>query len=142
MIGYLRAMAVAMTLNAVAALILLSVGIPAGAAPQAASPMADVNVHKGTRARTHVNLFGVTRKMMVAAARVARCEEGGNWHFAGTTFDGGIGWTPANWAHFRKHRWPHFMHDASPHMQANALFRFVRYYGIALPDQHGWCSGY
>jgi hypothetical protein len=142
MTRHLRAIAVATTLNAVAAMTLISVGVPAGATSQALSPMADVNVHKGTKARTHVNLFGVTRKMMVAAARVARCEEGGNWHFAGASFDGGIGWTPANWARFRKPHWPRFMHEAPPRMQANALFRFVRYYGIPLPDQNGLCTGY
>jgi hypothetical protein len=80
--------------------------------------------------------------MMTEAARVARCEEGGNWHFEGTTFDGGIGWTLTNWEHFRKPTWPRYMHQAPPHMQANALFRFVWYFGIALPDQNGTCAGY
>ena len=52
------------------------------------------------------------------------------------------GWTLANWAHFRKPTWPRYMHDAPPHMQANALFRFVWHFGIALPDQDGSCTGY
>ena len=80
--------------------------------------------------------------MMGMAERVSLCEEGGDWDFAGTAFDGGIGWTPSNWLQFRKRTWPRWMHDAPPRMQANALFRFVRFYGIAMPDQAGACAGY
>ena len=80
--------------------------------------------------------------MMAMAQRVSNCEEAGNWHFRGNTFDGGIGWTLDNWAHFRKSTWPRWMHDAPPHMQANALFRFVWHYRIAMPDQAGYCAGY
>jgi hypothetical protein len=80
--------------------------------------------------------------MMQMAQRVSICEEGGDWDFAGNVFDGGIGWTLTNWQEFRKPTWPRWMHQASPHMQANALFRFVRRYGIAMPDQAGACAGY
>lgn len=120
---------------------LLASGAPAGAMPMRDSPMA-TSPHHRAHAVTGRRLYGVTPRMMAAATRVSRCEEGGNWHFAGSTFDGGIGWTPGNWAHFRKPSWPRYMHDAPPHMQANALYRFVWYFGIALPDQDGVCSGY
>jgi hypothetical protein len=90
----------------------------------------------------HSKLYGVTPRMMAMAERVSMCEEGGNWHFVGTVFDGGLGWTLGNWANFRKPSWPARMDEAPPHMQANALFRFVRHYGIGMPDQAGVCAGY
>jgi len=94
------------------------------------------------RIRRRPKLYGVTPRMMQMAERVSVCEEGGNWHFRGTVFDGGLGWTLSNWVIFRKPHWPRWMHDAPPHMQANALFRFVRHFGIAMPDQSGACAGY
>jgi hypothetical protein len=130
-----------MTIYTVVATALIAVG-PAEAMPLVAPPTSKAHHHKRQPARAHLKLFGVTPRMMAAAARVSNCEEGGDWHYVGTSFDGGIGWTPANWARFRKPTWPRFMHSAPPHMQANALFRFVRYYGIALPDQAGVCTGY
>jgi hypothetical protein len=93
-------------------------------------------------ARPRQELYGVSDAMFAAASRVAMCEEGGNWHFAGPVFDGGIGWTIANWRQFRLPDWPVWMHDAPPRMQANALYRFVRHYGMGLPDQDGVCRGY
>jgi hypothetical protein len=72
--------------------------------------------------------------------RVSVCEEGGDWHFAGTTFDGGIGFALATWAEFKLPRDPYWMHDASPYEQSRALFRLVEHYGIAMPDQSG-CTG-
>lgn len=158
MIRYIRTAALAITLSTVTTMALIGVGAPAQAMPLAAQPASRVHHHHHHRhhARRHRHhrrrlrgpstsrrgLFGVTPRMMAAAARVSRCEEGGNWHFAGTSFDGGIGWTPENWARFRKPSWPRFMHDAPPHMQANALFRFVHYFGIPMPDQNGACAGY
>ena len=144
MIRHIRTATLAVTLSAVAAST-LSTGVPANALPLHARTKATVHhrrSHTHKRRRPHERLFGVTPRMMAAAARVSRCEEGGNWHFAGSTFDGGIGWTPENWAQFRKPTWPRHMHSAPPHMQANALFRFVWHYGIALPDQNGSCAGY
>ncbi|HEV3211838.1 MAG TPA: hypothetical protein VGZ03_00440 [Acidimicrobiales bacterium] len=131
-----------MIVNAIVATTLISATTPTGAVPRSSARMTHASHHKRTPARARRKLFGITPRMMAAATRVSRCEEGGNWHFAGTTFDGGIGWTPENWARFRKPTWPRFMHDAPPHMQANALFRFVRYFGIAMPDQNGTCAGY
>jgi hypothetical protein len=92
--------------------------------------------------RHRTETYGVTDAMFAAASRVAACEEGGNWHFSGPVFDGGIGWTIANWRQFRRPDWPLWMHDAPPRMQANALFRFAHHYGIGLPDQDGVCRGY
>jgi len=150
-----------MIINAVVATGMIGSWTPADAMPLLAQPRGVVHHHRRgherhrhrlghgrrherdhDRRRVLPNLFGVTSRMMAAAARVSRCEEDGDWHFVGASFDGGIGWTPGNWAHFRKPSWPRFMHDAPPHMQANALFRFVRYYGIAMPDQNGTCAGY
>jgi hypothetical protein len=142
MIRHLRAATFAVAVNAVVATTLIGGGTPAGAMPLSARPTTHATHHKRAPSRARLRLFGITPKMMAVAGRVSRCEEGGNWHFAGTSFDGGIGWTPANWARFRKPTWPRHMHDAPPHMQANALFRFVRYFGIAMPDQHGSCAGY
>ena len=96
-------------------------------------------LHRAAVLRTH---YGVTSAMMAQAQRVSVCEEGGNWHFVGSVFDGGIGWTLANWQQFRRPEWPTHMHDASKWMQANALFRFIRHYGIGMPDQDGVCRGY
>lgn len=81
-------------------------------------------------------------RMIAVAQRVADCEESGNWHFEGGVFDGGIGFSIANWRQFRAPHDPYWMHDATPLQQAQALFRFVAHYGIALPDQHGVCAGY
>jgi hypothetical protein len=149
MIRHLRAAALTAALMSVVATAFLSAGAPADAVTPSRSPKIHVHHHRRRaphRLRRHwrrrPNLYGITPKMMEAAARVSRCEEGGDWDFAGTSFDGGIGWTPENWVHFRKPSWPRFMHNAPPRMQANALFRFVRYYGIGLPDQNGVCAGY
>jgi hypothetical protein len=142
MLRYIRNAAHVVTLGAVAATMPILAAAPAGAMPMRSLQHGPSHAHHRRHGSARPRLFGVTPKMMAAAARVSRCEEGGNWHFVGTTFDGGIGWTLDNWAQFRKPSWPRFMHDASPHMQANALFRFVRHYGIAMPDQAGWCSGY
>lgn len=143
MLRHMRTATNALTVNAVTLLTLVLAGSAAGAMPLSAVPSTTRHdPHHLVSARRHRQLFGITPRMMTEASRVARCEEGGNWHFAGTTFDGGIGWTLANWAHFRKPTWPRYMHSASPHMQANALFRFVWHFGIALPDQNGACAGY
>ncbi len=143
MFRHMRAATKAQTVGAVTLLTLVLTGSVAGAWPLTAVPSATGHhPHRHVRTHGHRQLFGVSPRMMTEASRVARCEEGGNWHFAGTTFDGGIGWTLANWAHFRKPTWPRYMHDAPPHMQANALFRFVWHFGIALPDQDGSCTGY
>jgi hypothetical protein len=142
MFRHIRTAARAATLGVAAGAMLVFAGTPAGAMPLHAWPSAVSHHHHRTHSTSRHSLFGVTPRMMVAASRVSRCEEGGDWHFAGSSFDGGIGWTPENWAHFRKPTWPRFMHDAPPHMQANALYRFVWHYRMALPDQDGMCSGY
>lgn len=142
MIRHIRATTRAATLAASIGALLGFAASPAGAMPMRAWRTVPSSHHPRAHATSRRNLFGVTPRMMAAAARVSRCEEGGNWHFAGTSFDGGIGWTPENWAHFRRPTWPRFMHDAPPHMQANALYRFVWYFRIAMPDQDGMCTGY
>jgi hypothetical protein len=144
MLRYLRSATTAATMGVVVPMTLIFAGTPAGAMPLQGLPRATSHHHHRHHlaSRARAALFGVSPRMMRAASRVASCEEGGNWHFAGSSFDGGIGWTPENWWHFRKPSWPRFMHDAPPHMQANALFRFVWHYQMALPDQNGSCSGY
>ena len=137
-----RAAAILVTLSTVVATMFGSVGASASTVRPHARHRVHAHHHRHVRHHPRRELYGISPAMMTAAARVSRCEEGGNWHFSGTYFDGGIGWTPANWLHFRKPQWPRFMHDAPPHMQANALYRFVRYYGIGLPDQNGVCAGY
>lgn len=101
------------------------------------SGMAVGAVHPHGRA----SWYGVRPRMMAMAEKVAKCEEGGRWHFRGTTYDGGLGWTLANWQQFRAKGWPRWMHSATPHQQANALFRFVWHYRIPFPDQQ-YCAGY
>jgi hypothetical protein len=142
MLRYIRKAANRVTLGAVAAAMPILAAAPAGAMPMRVWQKGPSHAHHRRHSTSRAKLFGITPKMMAAAAHVSRCEEGGNWHFVGTSFDGGVGWTPENWVQFRRPTWPRFMHDAPPHMQANALFRFVWHYGIAMPDQNGWCSSY
>lgn len=113
-------------------------------APLAAGPAAHhrpphqrhrpVHHHRGPR---H---YGVSRAMMREVARVNVCEEGGNWHVDGPVFSGGLGWLHSTWSMFRRPAWPRDMADAPPYMQANAMWRFVWHFGIAMPDQNG-CTG-
>ena len=142
MTRHIRAAALAVMTSTIVATAFISAGASAVSVIPHAGPT--VGIHHPRLAPTHAqpNTFGVTPSMMAAAQRVSTCEEGGNWHFVGTSFDGGIGWTPTNWLLFRKPTWPRFMHDAPPRMQANALFRFVRYFRISMPDQTGTCAGY
>src|ERR1700680_1294392 len=56
--------------------------------------------------------------LLLIAQRVANCEEGGNWHFAGSTFDGGIGFMLPVWQQFKRPSDPYWMHDATPLEQA------------------------
>jgi hypothetical protein len=80
------------------------------------------------------------------AERVSICEEGGDWGYKGgnesADFNGGIGFRVATWDMFRTANDPANMGDATPLQQAQALFRFVAYYGIAMPDQNGCGRGY
>jgi hypothetical protein len=139
MLKPIRLLALAAALSSLGAL-------PVGADASASTPRALTKAHahptQHRRHRRRPQLYGITPRMMTMAEHVAVCEEGGDWHFRGEVFDGGIGWTLGNWAHFRRPSWPRFMHDAPPRMQANALFRFVWHYRIAMPDQAGYCAGY
>lgn len=74
--------------------------------------------------------------------RVSICEEGGDWSYSGSTFDGGIGFLHATWIEFKRSPDPAWMHSASPYEQSRALFALVRHYGIAMPDQAGCTGGY
>ncbi len=93
-------------------------------------------------AATRVKTYGVSRTMFAEVRRVNICEEGGNWHVDGPIYSGGLGWLHATWDAFRKSTWPADMADAPPHMQANAMWRFVWHYHMAMPDQHGCTGGY
>ncbi len=120
-----------------------------GLSPLQLASAAQVRPHHQHHHRHHVvhhhrrhrpDHYGVTRAMMQEVARVNVCEEGGNWHVDGPVFSGGLGWLHATWHMFRRPTWPTDMADAPPYMQANAMWRFVWYFGIAMPDQVG-CTG-
>jgi len=146
MTRHIRLLALAVMLSSVAATAVASMDAASNASavtmPSQMRSTSHPHPPHATGHRHRPDRYGVSPAMMQAAQRVSNCEEGGNWHFVGAVFDGGIGWTLQNWAQFRKPSWPRLMHDASPYMQANALFRFVRHYGISLPDQAGSCYGY
>ena len=80
--------------------------------------------------------------MVAVAYRVAVCEEGGDWHYRGSTYSGGLGFLRATWAQFKAPGDPYDMADATPIQQARALYRFVAHYGIGFPDQAGCTGGY
>jgi len=98
--------------------------------------------------------YGITPRMLQIVARVNLCEEGGDWHVRGTTFRGGLGWRVASdatgrtvpdsgpWHQFRFRTFPRDMASATPRQQAFAMFRFVAFYGMAMPDQAGCTGGY
>ena len=89
----------------------------------------------------HRNLYGMKPGMMSPVERVHHCEEPA-WNVDGPVYSGGLGWLHATWAMFRKPWWPADMANASPFMQGNAMWRFIWYYHIPWPDQHGCTGGY
>ena len=80
---------------------------------------------------------------MALTTNVNRCEESGDWHVAGPTYFGGIGWLWATWQQWRQPSDPLNMAQATPQEQARAMARFVGHaMGGWWPDQPaGNCTG-
>lgn len=79
---------------------------------------------------------------MAEASNVALCEEGGNWHYRGGDYAGGVGFRLATWATFRYKTFPASMADATPQQQAWALSHMLAHYRMNWPDQpRGNCTG-
>lgn len=125
----------------IAMLLAAVLAAPFGISTTSATTTAHVRHHSPhRRVVRRPDHYGISRGMMAEVRRVNVCEEGGDWHVNGPEYFGGLGWLAATWAEFREHAWPSDMADAPPYMQANAMFRFVWHYGIAMPDQAG-CTG-
>ena len=85
----------------------------------------------------------VSPLVMALTTNVNRCEESGDWHVAGPTYFGGIGWLWATWQQWRQPSDPLNMAQATPQEQARAMARFVGHVmGGWWPDQPaGHCTG-
>ena len=70
------------------------------------------------------------------AQNVSCCENGCSWVPVGPVYPDGVGLTAANWAQFGGGT------DVSPGTTAEVLSRFLAYYGMGWPDQHGCTGGY
>lgn len=101
-------------------LILLLVATPSGAATRLVSPA-----------------------IFAKAMKVHLCEQPSSWHVRGSLYQGGLGWTAANWKRFRAKSFPANAADATPQQQAWALAHFLGFYHLPWPDQNYpmSCSG-
>lgn len=86
----------------------------------------------------------VAPEIMAKWNKVAWCEQHGNWHFNGATFDGGLGIARYNWDKFRPDDFPLAAHLATPEQQVVVAQRIQAYGGYEgyVPDQDGSCRGW
>jgi hypothetical protein len=86
----------------------------------------------------------VSATIMAKWAKVAQCEQGGNWHFNGSTYDGGLGIMRGNWYAYGGREFAPEAHLATPEEQVAVARRIQARAGYPdfVPDQDGRCSGW
>jgi hypothetical protein len=75
---------------------------------------------------------------------VVQCEHAGNWIFAGSYYDGGLGITPWNWSYYGGKQFALAAHLATPDEQVIVARRIQAAAGVPdyVPDQNGYCRGW
>jgi Transglycosylase-like domain len=86
----------------------------------------------------------VSADIMAKWNKVAWCEQHGNWHFNGSTYDGGLGMLRTNWHAYGGTQFAPEAHLATPEEQVVVARRIQARAGIPefVPDQDGGCSGW
>ena len=69
---------------------------------------------------------------------VAHCEEGGNWHYWSWWYPDALGIDRPNFIQFGGN--PNVVNTIKKQIAVG--MRFVHYYHIPIPDQHGVCYAY
>lgn len=93
------------------------------------------------RSRTHLTPAQIAAKEVTPAefaawSKVNVCEEGGNWHVAGSEYSGGLGISNVNWAHYGGTAFSPTAAGATPDEQIVVARRIQP----NPPDQNG-CGG-
>lgn len=94
---------------------------------------------------TTPSALGITATQIAEWSSVNICEEGGNWHVAGSVYSGGLGFSHANWATFNTYGFPATASTATPDEQVKVAVAFAEHYWgtpNAAPDQSGCNGGY
>ncbi len=86
----------------------------------------------------HPHALHVTPAQMSQWARVAQCEEHGNWRVRGAVYSGGLGITNVNWSEYSPRWFPRNASAATPLEQVFVALRINR--GHPAPDQNGRCE--
>ena len=75
----------------------------------------------------------VSDAVMAEWAKVAMCEEGGNWHVRGSAYSGGLGISNHNWVAYGGAQFAYSAADATPEQQVFVAERIQ----ANPPDQNG-----
>jgi len=86
----------------------------------------------------------VSADIMAKWNKVAWCEQGGNWHFNGSIYDGGLGMLRSNWYAYGGREFAPEAHLATPEEQVTVAIRIQARAGFPdfVPDNDGRCSGW
>jgi len=95
-----------------------------------AAPKHKTVVHHHTVVVAKPALSAVT---IAAWQRVAQCEEGGNWKYFSYWYPNGLGIDRPNWIQFGGS----LVKPSSMIEQIKVAQRFIKYYGMVVPDQYG-----
>ncbi|HUY67158.1 MAG TPA: transglycosylase family protein [Acidimicrobiales bacterium] len=110
-----------------------TLGAPAAATPPAPTPAP----HPAASAGPVGPVDTVTPVQRAAWERVAMCEEGGNWAYAGSRFSGGLGISRENWIAYGGPEFAPVGAMATEDQQIMVAQRIQ----FSAPDQHG-CRGW